>query len=302
MIRKLLRPLYRWTHDRLNDSAGRWPGMPATFQGRTIGRGHISDEHLAHPELDDAMSQEFVKMGLVVEDFTIEAKGFRDWLAASSYPTDYYGGGKDPEQNFLEKALEHYVSTQFFEVNKASTFIDMAACTSPFADLIAARYGAQTYRQDLVYPKGVNGRQIGGWAHELSLPDASVDAVTLHCSLEHFEGNSDTFFFQELERVLRPGGRAVVLPFYLGYRYTIHVDPAYNLLKAHRPILDPKASLRYCDWYQYFSRHYDPQALQERILDAAPSLQLTLYRVRNFQEIHAESYLRWVGVFEKRDF
>lgn len=281
-------------------SAGKWPLIPATYQGYTVGRGHISDEHLDHPELDDVMASEYANMGVPVLPFSIDPAGYQAWLSAADYPASYYGGGKDPGQNFTEKTLEHYVSTQFFSLHESSTFIDIAACTSPFADILARRFGATAYRQDLVYPKGIHGNQIGGWGHELHLPDGSVDAVTLHCSLEHFEGNSDTLFFQELERVLKPGGRAVVLPFYLAHTYTIHVDPGYNLLKGHRPKLDPQARLRYCDWYQYFSRHYDPQALKRRVLDAAPSLQLTLYQVQNFREVYADSYLRWVGVFEKK--
>ena len=192
------------------------------------------------------------------------------------------------------------MSTEFIEFGPDTVFVDIAACTSPFHQIVRQQFGCkQTYQQDLIFPKGIHGDKIGGWAHELLLPDQSVDAVTLHCSLEHFEGNSDTLFFQELERVLKPGGRAVVLPFYLAREYTIHVDPAYNFLKFHRPALDPQANLRYCNWSQFFSRHYDPLALQRRILQAAPQLTLTLYKVENFREVHPNCYLRFVGVFEK---
>ena len=37
-----------------------------------------------------------------------------------------------------------------------------------------------------------------------------------------------------------------------------------------------------------------------KVADAAPLLQLTLYQVRNFREVYADSYLRLVGVFEKK--
>lgn len=299
MIQSVLRPVYHWAHDFLNETAGKMPLIPGTYQGQVIGRGHISDEHLENPELDEVMGREFERMGIPVLPFTISGEGYQQWLEESAYPSDYYGGGKDPEQNFTEKTLEHFVSTSFFDLDESSVFIDIAACTSPFSAILEKKYGAKTYQQDLIYPKGVNDRRIGGWAHELGLPDNVVDAVTLHCSLEHFEGDSDTRFFQELERVLKPGGKAIILPFYIAHTYTIHVDPGYNLLKRHRPKLDPLAKLRYCDWYQFFSRHYDPQALKRRVLDKAPSLNLTLYRVQNFQDIYPDSYLRWIGVFEK---
>ena len=182
-----------------------------------------------------------------------------------------------------------------------TVFVDIAACTSPFYQIVRKLYGTpHTYQQDLIFPKGLHGDRIGGWAHELHLPDNSVDAITLHCSLEHFEGDSDSLFFKELARVLKPGGRAVILPFYLAHTYTIHVDPAYNLLKSHRPKIDPAAQLRYCNWYQFFSRHYDPVALQRRILNQAPELKISLYRVTNFRDVDPKCYLRWIGVFEKK--
>lgn len=302
MIQSVLKPIYHWSHDFLNRTAGKSPLIPRKYHGYLVGRGHISDEHLEQPALDDALGREFEEIGISVLPYHIDPSGYDTWIKEGKYPESYYGGGNDPEQNFTEKTLEHYVSAQFFDLKESSVFIDIAACTSPFSRILAEKHSATTYQQDLIYPKGVDDQKIGGWAHELHLPDNSVDAVTLHCSLEHFEGDSDTLFFQELERVLKPGGRAVILPFYIAHTYTIHVDPAFNLLKFHRPKLDPKARLRYCDWYQYFSRHYDVAALKRRVLDKAPHLTLTLHRVENFQEVYQDSYLRWIGVFQKEAF
>ncbi|RMG62949.1 MAG: class I SAM-dependent methyltransferase [Bacteroidetes bacterium] len=299
MLKTLLRPAYTLTHALLYQSRALNPWFRQQY-GAQVGEGHISDEHLDHPELDDRLVADLQNRGIPVKPWVIDAKGYQAYLEAADYPADYYGGGLDPEANFTEKTLEHYVSTLFLDLGPDKVHVDMAACNSPFYEIVRRVFGVRTsYQQDLIYPSGRHGDRIGGWAHELDLPDGSVHAVTLHCSLEHFEGDSDRLFFQKLERVLAPGGRVVILPFYLAHTYTIHVDPAYNLLKGHRPTLDPKAALRYCSWRQFFSRHYDPQALQERLLAAAPSLQLTLYRFTNFREVHPPSYLRFAGVFEK---
>ena len=93
----------------------------------------------------------------------------------------------------------------------------------------------------------------------------------------------------------------VVLPFYLAYQYTNHVDPAFNFLKFHRVKLDkdPRMQLRYAKWRQYFSRHYDPIALRDRVLSKVEGLELTLYRVTNFREVDGSCYLRFIGVFTK---
>lgn len=300
MIKQLIYPFYRLSHDILF-ATRRWnPWFPHMRAGKSVGVGHISDEHLENPELDIALAKAFQAQGISVNTYSIDKKAYEEYVKQANYPSDYYGGGLNPEDNFTEKTLEHYVSLQFLQLDEQSTFVDIAACTSPFYQIVRSLYGVkETYQQDLIYRKGIHGDKIGGWAHEMYLPDNSVDGVSLHCSLEHFEGNSDTLFFQELERVLKPGGRAVILPFYLAHEYSNHVDPAYNLLKNHHPPLDEGATLRYCSWYQFFSRHYDPQALQDRVLKEAPGLRLHLYRVQNFTEIHPDAYLRWVGVFEK---
>ncbi|MCB0840396.1 MAG: methyltransferase domain-containing protein [Bacteroidetes bacterium] len=301
MIRKIIKPVYHFSHDLLFQTSHLNPFWKKEHGGKPVIKGHISAEHLADTRLDDQLVDQLKVNDIKVKEYTIDVKGYHSYIKKVNYPESYYGGGLDSEANFTEKTLEHYVSTDFISFDSHTVFIDVAACTSPFYQIVRRLYGtSQTYQQDLIYPKGLHGDKIGGYASELFLPDESVDGITLHCSLEHFEGNSDTEFFQELERVLRPGGKAVILPFYLAGEYTIHVDPAYNLLKWHRPKIDPKARLRYCNWYQFFSRHYDPVALKERIIQKAPKLDLTVYRVTNFKEVDPSCYLRFIGVFEKR--
>ncbi|MEM6768446.1 MAG: methyltransferase domain-containing protein [Bacteroidota bacterium] len=297
--KNLIRPAYRWVHDVINQTATVNPFIPNSFEGRPVKHGHISIEHLEEPAKDDLLEKQLLEKGIKVVPYEINVAAYRAYLSQTAYPDSYYGGGKDPQQNFTEKTLEHFVSLDFLQLTEESVFIDTAACTSPFYQIVRKKYACTTYQQDLIFPKGLHADKIGGYASELILPDQSVDGITLHCSLEHFEGRSDTEFFQELERVLRPGGRAVILPFYLAHTYTIHVDPAFNLIKGHSPKLDPWAELRYSGWYQHFSRHYDPQALGRRILAKAPSLNLTIYRVQNFKEVDLSCYLRWIGVFEK---
>ena len=301
MLKQLIKPIYHFSHDLLFQTRQFNPLFKNKHSGYPVIDGHISDEHLEDPALESLLIEGLAKQGVEVKPYKIHIAEYKRYLEAANYPATYYGGGLDPEQNFTEKTLEHFVSLDFLNLRTNSIFVDVAACTSPFYQIIRRLYGVEkTYNQDLIFEAGLHGDRIGGYAHQLYLPDESVDAITLHCSLEHFENDSDTLFFQELERVLKPGGRAVILPFYLAHEYTIHIDPAYNLLKNHRPKIDPQARLRYCSWYQFFSRHYDPKALQERILSKAPGLKLTVYQVKNFREVDPNSYLRLIGVFEKQ--
>lgn len=300
MLKTLLKPLYHFSHDLLYQTRHFNPLFRQKHAGFPILQGHISDEHLEDPALDDLLTKGLEAIGVPVHRHEINIPAYYQYLNQAQYSASYYGGGHDPDDNFTEKTLEHYVSTEFINFGPETVFIDVAACTSPFYQIVRKLFAVKkSYQQDLIYPRGLVGDKIGGYASELYLPDESVDAITLHCSLEHFEGDSDIAFFQELERVLKPGAKAVILPFYLAHEYTIHVDPAYNLLKNRNPRIDPEAKLRYCNWYQFFSRHYDPQALKNRILDQVPRLKLSVFRVQNFRAVEAESYLRLVGVFQK---
>ena len=302
MLKLLLKPFYKITHDFLFDSIDYNPFVRFNNNGKKIRRGHISIEHLQNPKLDEELAENLRNSNIPVKEYSINKAAYEAYLKEADYPETYYGGGLDAKQNFTEKTLEHFVSLDFLNLSEGKTFIDIAACTSPFYTIVKENYNlANAYQQDLIFKKGLNGDKIGGYASEIPLPDNSVDAVTLHCSLEHFEGTSDMEFFAEMNRVLKPGGKVVILPFYIAYEYTIHIDPAFNLLKQHQvQIDDNKATIRYCDWYQYFSRHYDVQAIRERILRSAPDLRLEVHKVKNYKDIDSSCYLRFVGVLTKR--
>lgn len=299
-----IKKIYNTLHQSINNHIDRLPFFPKNYHDKPILKGHISAEHLDKPLLDAALVKNLNDWGIKTADFAIDTEGYTHYIKNTHYPLSYYGGGMDTKQNFIEKSLEHYVSLSFLPLHEGAVFMDIAAATSPFSDIIAQKFPVQrAYKQDLIFTKGVHGHKIGGDAARLPLPDNSIDGATLHCSLEHFEGDADSLFIQEMQRVLKPSGQLVVLPFYLAHQYSNHIDPAFNLLKMHRVKLDtdPRMQLRYATWKQYFSRHYDPQALLERLISKAPNLDLTVYRVRNFKDVHHSCYLRFVGVFRKKN-
>lgn len=294
MLKKLIRMPYHFTHDVLYETASWNPIFKKIYGRKTVQKGFIGDEHLTNSTLDDHLFHQLKAAGIACNEHYINQKNFENYLATATYPKEYYGA-KPGHDNFTEKALEHYVTLEFIDFSQVQCFVDVAACTSPFADIISQKFKvAEVYKQDLVYPPGINGNKIGGYAHEMNLPTNSVDALTLHCSLEHFEDNTDILLFRKMNRLLRKGGKALILPFYLAHSYTIHVDPAYNLLRRHFPAIDEEAELRYCNWYQFHSRHYDIIQLQKRIIAQLPDCHVVVYRIMNFRQIWQHSYLRWV--------
>ena len=279
----------------------RWnPLVKKQFHSRPVQYGFISNEHLKNPQLDDQLVDALQRAGIEVREYHIDVNGYRDYLRRTRYPKAYHGGSGGMKSSFAEKSLEHYVSAELLGFTADDVYVDIASRRSPFHQIVSDLWHpGKVYRQDLAYKPGLHGDKIGGSAGNLPLPDNSITKATLHCSLEHFEGDSDIELFREMDRVLGPGGKLCVLPFYLAREYTIHTDPIYDIFFGRGLQFDPDAQIRYCSWNNRHSRHYDVVHLQSRIVQNLRHMKLTVYRVLNFREAHPESYLRFIGLFEK---
>lgn len=222
------------------DEAARTPSLPVSdswtpereteFNASGNFPDHIASEHLRHT--------------VDAEDFAAFERSFRSWIERREelqrvIPGAATWGVIEPTR---EKVLEYYLTLKLLEPRSGERFLDIASCTSLFPNYAAEACGLDVLRQDLYYEDGVHEvrfpaarseggavpmRCIGSDACELPLDDASVDAMTLHCSLEHFEGDADRRFFREAMRVLRPGGRVLVIPFYCGKEHSEVVHPHF---------------------------------------------------------------------------
>lgn len=277
------------------------PFIPKTVNGRKVKYGFISTIHLNDTQLDNMLDHNLINAGIHVNSYSIDIEAFDNYLQEVKYPDDYYTARKDQIENFREKALEHFVTLELINVDNEHVHIDVAAATSPFSSIFKQYHPSSTvYKQDLIYRKGLHHTSLGGYAHEIEMPDNSVDSVTLHCSLEHFEDDTDILFFQKLEKILKPKGVCIIAPFYIANEYTIHIDPVFNILKNHDPKIDSLAQLRYSFWKQHHSRHYDPESLQRRIINTCPELNIEVYRVMNYKDAFSKSYLRYMAVVRKK--
>ncbi|HNQ13782.1 MAG TPA: methyltransferase domain-containing protein [Bacteroidia bacterium] len=297
----MIRYIYSALYSLLKNTHHINPLIPKKAFGNKIEYGFISSDHLQNSKLDDQLDQDLIKAGIEVKPYAIDTIAFENFLSQNLYPKDYYAERSDQRSNFKEKALEHYVTLQLIQPKANHVHIDIAAATSPFSDLLKYVIKDTTvYKQDLIYKPGVNGNRIGGYAHEIPFDDNSVDSVTLHCSLEHFENSSDIELFRTLNRILKPGGLCIIAPFYIASKYCIHLDPVFNLIKQHHPVLDTNAEIRYCFWKQYHSRHYDVAAIRKRILQGNENLSLQVLRITNFKDAFEQSYLRYIGILSKQ--
>jgi SAM-dependent methyltransferase len=231
---------------------------------------------------------------LNVADIVTEYHSFK---SLQEYDSDYKSYGGTLDHCFIEKSLEHFLSIQLIKPRPGLIGIDIGSCQSVLPQIGRRVYKIQYYEQDLTYPAGIDGNRIGSSADAIPLPDESVDFMTLHCTFEHFEKNADTGFVKECARLLKKGGRTVILPLYLNERFcniTGETDP-----KVQNQISFDADADHYClipEWQNRFGRHYSPDAFVNRVWEPALryGLHPHLYRIENWATIHADLWLRWI--------
>jgi SAM-dependent methyltransferase len=210
-------------------------------------------------------------------------------------------GGKD-RCSFLEKALEHFLSFKIIQPVRGQILMDVGSCVSVVPTIVRRHYGCECYVQDLEMPTGVHGWNVGSNAAQVPLPASSLDAITLHCTFEHFEGEADSRFIYECARLLKPGGKAVILPLYVNLNWT-NITGETDEVEREKIGFDSRATF-WCvipEWRNRFGRHYSAKALLDRVLGVAAecALEIEMFRVLNLDLVHPGLWLKWALTFVK---
>ena len=225
-----------------------------------------------------------------VEDLQVDEASFARWISDARYPILAY------HVNSRTKFLEHFLSVELIGA-RTGTLMDVASCRSYFPELMRRR-GFRVIVQDLTYTPGLHGDILGSNAAAMPIPDASIDVMTLHCAFEHFEGSSDTGFIREAARVLKPGGRVVLLPLYLNENALTWVDP-YFLAIGERVEEQGSTWQPAVGYSNRFGRMYAPENFVERVYRPAleSGLKPTLLRVVGM-EAASWTYLQFALVLD----
>lgn len=123
-----------------------------------------------------------------------------------------------------------------------------------------------------------------------------MSKIAVHNAFEEFEGDADSGFLREAARLLRPGGRLCIVPFFLGDRYCIVTDPTVD---RHGVQFDEGAEVVSLSSGNRFDRLYDAAAFERRVLQATRGLQLRLHHVLNAAQLDPFCYVTFVALFEK---
>ncbi|MEQ9000824.1 MAG: class I SAM-dependent methyltransferase [Coleofasciculus sp. B1-GNL1-01] len=230
------------------------------------------------------------KAGMKFCDYEINWGNYQKYFNNAEYKTrypDYYRG------NQVEKSLEHYLTLTLLNVSAEDIFIDIASEQSPIPEIYRRLTGATTYSQDIMYPPGIKSNQIGGDACSMPVPNNFASKAALTCSLEHFEADADTRLFDELSRVLKPGGKVCVVPFYLYEQAATQTDPTVSATAG--VIFDPDTTL-YCaqGWGNRHGRFYSPDSFYQRIIKPVQDrFKFEFYYLQNAADVDPSVYARF---------
>lgn len=244
---------------------------------------------------EDAVRRALDQSEIPVEEYKIDVLGFQQWLEKIDYLNKHEGYYLETLSN---KALQHFAAAELLQLQPGQHYIDIAGQTHTVRTIYEEQFGVEGYLQDLELPEGFHGREIGGDAAKMNVPDNWADAMALHCSFEHFEGESDSNFIREVERVLKPGGKCVIAPLYLFQEHACFTDP--SLAVPGGVAFDSDAKLFATrEWRNRHGRFYSVQQLEKRVWKKRGDLKMKVLRVTNCKEIGDEIYLRYIGVLEK---
>lgn len=227
---------------------------------------------------------------LKITDYPIDIQAYENYVDKAQYAGRYPAYYAD---NFYEKSLEHFLAYALLNLQKTDVFIDLASEHSPVPEIFSRLTHAHTYGQDIMYPAGIHGSQIGGDACNLPVPEGFAHKAALTCSLEHFENEADTRLFAELHRVLAPGGRVVVVPFYLFTEAAVQTDPAVSV--PADVTFDQDCTV-YCakNWGNRHGRFYSPASFVQRIVaPKAGRFSFDVLHLSNAAAVHPSVYARF---------
>ncbi len=180
-----------------------------------------------------------------------------------------------------KKALEFFFSSQLLEISEEDVILDAAGGESNYLLGIKHTFHpAKLILHDQIYDvfeekDGI--LTIDGDISSIPLPDNSVDKISCHHAFEHFQGDKDILFIKEIARLLKPGGKAAIIPLFISEKYIECWNiKHYGAFDSKAELLiDTTATLPGGPADGHFARIYSPEILRNRILNLAENVGLT---------------------------
>lgn len=206
---------------------------------------------------------------------------------------------------YRRKILEYYYTDKligFSNRNKDFVYIDVGGAGSPFVKWLRETTEISAFSVDIIKGKYayLPYYLVQDGTHT-DFRNDSVDAISMQSSFEMFIGDSDIRVVKEISRILKPGGRAVILPLYMHTNYFSMVSPNfYGCGNADPGSIE---CIRTDCWsYIPLARFYDVDTLYRRIISVANECGLT-HRLFCIPDQNVEKdkmvYLKFILSLEK---
>ena len=248
------------------------------------------------PDCIKAVFDQLVELKIPVSKIEVDKVEYDEYVHKAGYKSQYPAYYSD---NFPEKSLEHFLCYKFLELKPGQVFVDLASEHSPVPEIFNRLTGCNSYSQDIMYPVGIAGKQIGGDAADMPVKDEFFDAAIATCSIEHFENQSDIRLMKELSRTLKKYGKFIIVPLYFYSEPACQTDPVYSV--AGNVCFDEGTTI-YCaeNWGNRHGRFYSPQTLMDRLIRENPELSFNVYFIKNPEIISGGVYCRYMLIGEKK--
>jgi ubiquinone/menaquinone biosynthesis C-methylase UbiE len=198
---------------------------------------------------------------------------------------------------YFTKFTEWFITQCHIREYEKPTVVDIGSAYYGFGKYAKNATDAQEINLvDILNPPGrieLEDRvfQIGSDAAKIGyIPDEYAEIVCLHNAIEHFACGSDDGCLREIQRMLRPGGKAFITPFFFEGRYAISLNPipCFFYESASDVFVDYLASehlkrgahIRYSyGMVSPYAHIYDYPTIERKLESNCPDLKPSLFQV-----------------------
>lgn len=184
-------------------------------------------------------------------------------------------------------------------------YIDAMSSSSKWASDLKQKYGIKAYSVDINSPSNATECFIKANVTKLPFEDESIDAISVQSGIELLPGEDDIKFMKEVQRVLKPKGKCIILPLYLNPEFCNLYGRSYYKEQTEKD----EGAIDYIrlDYDIPFTRLYDLINLKKRLLSITDEGSCwSIYIIDSDDSINLIDkrdsfiYLRYVLMYEKK--